>query len=190
MRNFQRSCLDNHHCFRVLLQAMSRPGRIFQLPRFTGNAKDALLGVLGAILDPQVSYCLLDFDPDFENRLQIRTGARATKPENADFLLAPSGTSHGKLRRAKGGRLEYPDEGATVLFAVASLSEGTAETGLPLSGPGIKTSHFPRIEGLDVAELEQLKEVNREYPLGIDSIFVDRYGHLLCIPRSTRIGES
>ena len=188
MLNFHQNCLDNHQCFRLLLQAMSRPGKVFQLPKGVSGGKDALFGLLGAILDSQVSYCLLEFDPELENRLQICTGARAERVETADFLLAPNGTSHGKLHRAKRGRLEYPDEGATVLFSVHALSNVAAETALSLTGPGIRECISPQIEGLDTTELEQLKEINREYPLGIDSIFVDRQGRLMCIPRSTCIG--
>ncbi|MEA3544779.1 MAG: phosphonate C-P lyase system protein PhnH, partial [Thermodesulfobacteriota bacterium] len=59
-----------------------------------------------------------------------------------------------------------------------------------LSGPGIEDNIYPKIDGLAAQELNQLKEVNTEYPLGIDCIFIDQNGQLMCIPRSTRIGEN
>ncbi len=182
-----QSCLDNHRCFRVLLQAMSRPGEVFNLPDAVADASEALLRLLAALLDQQSGYCLLEANPELEQQLQLRTGARPVSAEAADFLLAPAGSSHGQLRNAKPGRLEYPDEGATILYAVAELGAGCAASGLTLSGPGIKKRNHPRILGLDNRELGWLKEINSAYPLGVDAVFVDRAGRLLCIPRSTRI---
>lgn len=188
MQTFNQSCLDNHQCYRVLLQAMSRPGKIFTLADAPIQREQALLRLIDTVLDQQVSFGLFDASPELEGQLQLLTGSRTAPLEGADFLLAPSGSSHGQLRTAKRGRLEFPDEGATVVFAVETLSEGNATTGLPLTGPGIKETIHPQIDGLDQRDLDALKEINSDYPLGIDCIFVDRAGQLLCIPRSTRIG--
>lgn len=182
-----QSCLDNHHTFRLLLQAMSRPGLVFQLPEPSADARQAMLSLLASLLDPQVSYCLLEADPALEQQLQRLTGARAAAAPEADFLLAPGGSSHGQLPSAKRGRMEFPDQGATILFAVERLGQGCATTGLELSGPGIKERIYPEVLGLDGQDLAWLREINSAYPLGVDSIFVDGLGQLLCLPRSTRI---
>lgn len=191
MNNFSQSCLDNHECFRVLLKSMSRPGKIFQLPDATeDNFVTIVFRLLDTVLDQQVSCCLLDDNKELESQLKLRTGTPLTDAENADYLLALSGDSCGKSLTAKRGQLDFPDEGATILFGVKQLSDGTVTTGVGLSGPGIKENIYPKIDGLAAQELNQIKEVNAEHPLGIDCIFIDQIGQLMCIPRSTRIGDN
>ncbi len=191
MNNFSQSCLDNHECFRVLLKSMSRPGKIFQLPDTTeANFVTTVFRLLDTVLDQQVSCCLLCGNKELENQLKLRTGTHFTDAESADFLLALSGDSYGKSLTAKRGQLEFPNEGATILFGVNQLSNGTKTTGTRLSGPGIKNNIHPKIGGLAAQELIWIKEVNTEYPLGIDCIFIDLTGQLMCIPRSTRIGAN
>ncbi len=139
-----QSCLDNHDCFRVLLQAMSRPGTIFPLPETAdrGLLPDALR-VLDTVVDQQSSCCLLDADPGFAAQLQDLTHTMFKPADEADFLLAFSGHSRGRLLKAKRGRLAFPDQGATILFGVDSLSDGDRDSGVPLSGPGIKAVNYP-----------------------------------------------
>ena len=147
-----------------------------------------VLRLLDALLDPQVSCCLLDTDPLIEEQLQTMSGVRFGPPEDADFLLALHGGSNGFALRARRGRLDYPDQGATILYLVEQLAEGTPASGIKLSGPGIRKFAYPRIVGLVEQELDQLRQANADYPLGIDAIFIDRTGQLMCLPRSTRIG--
>lgn len=187
MQAIHLDCVEKHHTFRVLLQSMSRPGKVFNLPTPPAGHHDGLMTVLEAILDPQVSYCLLEVGQELEERVQLQTGARLTTPEQADFLIASAGCSHGRLSQAKRGRMEFPNEGATIVYVVDTLSENDAD-GVVLNGPGIKDETRINIQGLCAGELQQLKHVNREFPLGVDSIYLDRSGRLTSIPRSTRIG--
>jgi alpha-D-ribose 1-methylphosphonate 5-triphosphate synthase subunit PhnH len=187
MQVIHLDCVESHNSFRVLLQSMSRPGKVFNLPTPPVDDHDSLVDVLKAILDPQVSYCLLEEDQRLEEQVQFQTGARLTTPEQADFLIASAGCSHGKLSLAKRGRLEFPNEGATIVYVVERLSEESAD-GVELTGPGIKDKTRIKIEGLAAGELKELKHVNREFPLGVDSIYLDRSGRLTSIPRSTKIG--
>ena len=187
MKNFAESCLDNHRDFRVLLQAMSRPGEIFQLEEGSPGRERTLLRLLDSLLDPQVGFALFEPEPQLEEKLRQQCGVRPAPIEEADFLIAPRGSSDGQLQRAKRGRLEFPDEGATLIFAIEDLCEAGDDSSPCLSGPGIKESIRPRIVGLDRRDLQALAEINQNYPLGIDAICVDRAGKLMCIPRSTRI---
>jgi alpha-D-ribose 1-methylphosphonate 5-triphosphate synthase subunit PhnH len=182
------SCLDNHRCFRLLLQAMSRPGTLFQLPAANIPARSPLLRLLDALIDQQCSCCLIDSDPGWEAQLQQQTGCSFCPVNQADFLLALGGTSRGGLQQAKRGRRDFPDQNATIIYQVDKLAAGTAQSGIQLRGPGINGSIHPCIEGLAETELQQLKSVNLEFPLGIDAFFLDRTGQLIGLPRSTRIG--
>lgn len=189
MEHFSQDCLDSHEYFRVLLKSMSRPGKIYQLPDATeAPFETTVFRLLNAVLDQQSSCCLLDGNSELERELKFRAGVTFTDSERADFLLALAGDSDGKILTAKRGQLDFPDEGATILFGIKQLSAGTAATGVYLTGPGIKDNIYPVIDGLAEQEIDHLKEVNANYPLGIDCIFVDRSGQLMCIPRSTRIG--
>jgi alpha-D-ribose 1-methylphosphonate 5-triphosphate synthase subunit PhnH len=153
----------------------------------SADKQGGLMIVLETILDPQVSFCLLEEDRELEERVQFQTGAMLASPEQADFLIAPAGCSHGKLSHAKRGRLEFPNEGATIVYVVETLSED-AEDGVELTGPGIKDKVRINIEGLSADEFKELKSVNREFPLGVDSIYLDRSGRITSIPRSSNIG--
>lgn len=189
MSSFSQSCLDNHACFRVLLQAMSRPGTIYQLPAISqGDFESSLIRLLDTVLDQQSSCHLVQSDPALEQKIKDHTGTHFTAAESADFILALSGNSQGKVCTAKRGRLDFPDQGATMVFGVKHLESGSQKNGLRLSGPGVKDVIHPGIEGLDKQELVWLKEANSEFPLGVDSIFLDQSSQLMCIPRSTRIG--
>ena len=39
-------------------------------------------------------------------------------------------------------------------------------------------------------ELASIQDANKDFPLGIDCIFLDRTGKIACIPRSTTIMDS
>jgi len=179
-------CLDGHAVFRVLLQAFARPGSIHSLPRGARGPDEALLRLLASVLDPEVAFAVVGGSGDIAGRLRLATGGRPAEPEAADFVLFPDGDSGGAVLRLRRGRSDFPDQGATAVYAVKQLSftGGTAE----LTGPGIRDRLQPSIIGLGEGELGWLKEVNAEYPLGVDCIFVDPRGQVMCIPRSTRIG--
>ncbi len=189
MESVAQSCIDNHVCFRLLLQAMSRPGKIFEMPDAVGNTfMTSLLRLLDSIIDQQSSFHLINDNPELENKIKKRTGAYFTDAQSADFILALTGSSQRKTLVAKRGQTDFPNDGATILFGVERLEEGTENTGIKLTGPGIKEAIYPQIEGWSNDELKQLQTVNVEFPLGVDSIFLDQRSRLMCIPRSTRLG--
>jgi len=184
-----QSCLDNHTCFRLLLQAMSRPGEILQIPDAVGTTfLTSLMRLLDSILDQQTSCHLINNNPELQGKIQKKIGVQFTDAQSADFLLALSGCSHGKIMLAKRGRPDSPNRGATILFGVERLKAGTEKAGLKLTGPGVNGAVYPQIEGWGADELKQLQTINVEFPLGIDSIFLDQSSRLMCIPRSTRLG--
>ncbi|MBU4320319.1 MAG: phosphonate C-P lyase system protein PhnH, partial [Nitrospinae bacterium] len=116
------------------------------------------------------------------------TGSRTANIEDADFVIIPSGGSDGAILHAKRGSLEYPDTGATVIYVVEYLDDrDNGKTIALLKGPGIRNDIAPVIHGLGKNELSHIKEINSEFPLGIDCIFIESANKIMCIPRSTRI---
>ncbi len=175
----------DHAVYRAVLGAMSRPGTIQPLPEAAAAA--AVLHVLGALLDHEATFHVHQ-DDALAQELRRTTGGRPAPLDRADFLVFPSGGSHGLLRQAKRGTLEYPDEGATALYGVRELHPAAGP--VLLRGPGIRDRCAPRLDGLAPDELPTLAEVNRDFPLGVDAVFLDARGRVLCVPRSTRIEVS
>jgi alpha-D-ribose 1-methylphosphonate 5-triphosphate synthase subunit PhnH len=181
--------IHDHGTFRILLRAMSRPGSVGQLSGHPeATCRHALLaGMLHCLMDNEVTHHVLD-DPAGALSLEISrcTGSAATGPAACDFLIFPEGTSRGAVSQARRGTLEFPDKGATAVYLVERIEETGGR--LKLSGPGIDGTVCPLISGPAESELGLLREANAEFPLGIDAMFLDRDGRILCIPRSTRIG--
>lgn len=175
--------IRDHFTFRVILQGMSHPGKVYPLPNLSG-AESAVIEILGCLMDNEVSFAVIG-DKDMETVIARHTDSRPVSFEDADYIIARDGTTCGKLAAFKRGSLEYPDTGATVIYLVEELSQAT---GVVLSGPGVNGTASLRITGLDPSELQLLRQVNSEFPLGIDAIFLDQSGHIACIPRSSRIG--
>ncbi len=174
----------SHAVYRPLLQAMARPGTVQLLPE--AARQEPVLHLLAALADEQVSLHVRGDEP-LARALARETGCRLAPLEQADFVLFPEARSEGLLARAKRGTPEYPDAGATVLFPVRSLAPGGGRH--RLRGPGIAGEALPLVEGLDPGEWRLLREANALYPLGVDAVFVDDAGRVLCVPRSTRIEE-
>jgi len=181
---------QDHATFRVVLQAMSRPGTPCRLPiqeSVTGKHAQ-LIQLLSCLMDNEVSFTIVGDDGGpLATDLSHRTGSARVDIDKSDFVIATGGTTSGLSSRIKRGTLEYPDGGATLVYLVDEIAEegGTAE----LSGPGVNGTVCPLFIGLSASELRGLREINAEYPLGVDAMFLDTNGRIACIPRSTRIGE-
>jgi alpha-D-ribose 1-methylphosphonate 5-triphosphate synthase subunit PhnH len=176
--------IRDHSTFRVILQGMSHPGKVYSLP----NAPAAgAIDLLGCLIDNEVCFAVID-DRDMEAALALHTGSRPVAPEEADFLIVRDGTTGGRLTACRRGSLECPDTGATVVYLVEELNAG--DEGIVLSGPGIKGTQSLCVKGLDINEIKLLQKANSEFPLGVDALFLDRHGRIACIPRSSRIGAN
>ena len=186
----QDTIIHDHATFRILLQTMSRPGSIGQLPRHreASGQRELLVGMLRSLIDNEVSFFVLD-DPSgyLSQEISRSTGSTSKDIPVADFLIFPAGTSRGTVTGARRGTLEYPDSGATAVYLVEKLGGNGGP--VALHGPGINGTVHPLISEPAGAELALLREANAEFPLGLDAIFLDRDGMVMCIPRSTRIGE-
>ncbi len=175
--------IKTQRIFRTLLQAMSRPGRVYVMD---APGEEVLLPVLQTLIDNEVTFAVVgDNHESLKNEIVNATGSRAVAIEDADYVVVPSGDSEGAILRAKRGSLDYPHAGATIVYLVDNLNDG--KSGKPaclLKGPGIEHEISPCINGLNKNDLIHLREINSEYPLGVDALFLDKTGLILCIPRS------
>lgn len=172
---------QGHAAFRAVLQAMSRPGTIVALPE--GEAEPAMQ-LLSCLLDNETALTVLG-DPDLEARLARHIGCRPGPLAETDCIVAAHGVTGSCLAGCRRGSLEYPHTGATVVYLVRRL--GSPGMAIGLAGPGIKGRAVLAVDGLGSGEPAILAAINRDFPLGVDAILLDREGRLACIPRSTTI---
>lgn len=202
---------DAQEHYRLLLDAMARPGKINILQRlllsvpaasqtvaapvFTDAA--ALVGF--ALLNSDVSFYVDGPGADLATRyLIVNTSARPEALEEADFVFASGHVPSNTVDAMKKGSLPYPEEGATLVASVGALATepsglGTqnghpgSDLALTLQGPGIAGKKTFFVRGLNATLIEALQQSNTEFPLGVDLILTDGDGRVACIPRSSRI---
>jgi len=176
--------IRDHSLFRTILMAMSHPGSVYPVPELEDET-DPVTCLLGCMMDNEVGFAVIG-NSDLEARLAKQTCGRPAPVDDADFIIAPKGSTHGAIDRFKRGTLEYPDKGATVVYLVEALGYGNIS--FTLSGPGVDGETDLDIAGFDYDELRWLREVNTEFPLGVDALFMDSACRIAAIPRSSQIG--
>jgi alpha-D-ribose 1-methylphosphonate 5-triphosphate synthase subunit PhnH len=165
--------------YRVLLEAMARPGSVQTLQGMDENPAGAA-AVLATLLDASVTLCDCDGLLSDSDLSLLQTGL--AEPEQADYLLCAGQQVPGF--EPKLGTLPSPEQSATLLIRVAALEEGDLR--LALSGPGIKGEVECAIAGLDPQWLARREDWVCGFPLGVDLILVDEKG-VMALPRTTRV---
>jgi alpha-D-ribose 1-methylphosphonate 5-triphosphate synthase subunit PhnH len=181
--------------FRVLLSALSNPGRMcpIVINGIHDHAGELLLATAQCLMDHEVTFAMAA--PNFAELAQEiaqSTGAGEVPPQEADYVFVMDAVSNGLAARVKRGTLAYPDTGATIIYQLPALADSRASAGplspsLSLSGPGIRDTCSPEIPGLEIRELKLLGEVNHAYPQGVDAFFLFGNRAVMGLPRSTRI---
>jgi len=177
-----------HEAFRNILQAFARPGTV----RRIASAIEDRTAALDLLAD-----CLMDSECGLSNlwpqeeaialRISTRTGCRLLPPGRAEFVLTGNVGAASRLGDLRSGEADYPDQGSTLLYLVEEiLAEGGSWW---WTGPGIPTRVAPRIAGFPEGDWPALRLANASYPVGLDSIFLDRDGRVAALPRSTRLEE-
>ncbi|RHW35775.1 phosphonate C-P lyase system protein PhnH [Lysinibacillus yapensis] len=176
--------------FRKILEAMTFPGKTIPLEKSSTEVPplySQTLLVCQTLLDSEVTFAVLQ-NQQVSQSIHAYTGSHETKLEEADFIVIPQMVSNEaliQLKSVKTGDLRDPQKSATLFIEVDSLTEGTA---FELSGPGIKDKTVIH-SNLSKEFIETRALLNGEYPLGIDTLFIDRDGLILGLPRTTKVME-
>ena len=180
---------QEQRAFRALLDAMARPGTIQQLPEacVTDGVWGSALVVMQCLLDHEVTFAVEADDRSVAEQILRRTGARTAALADASYVLADAAHAVAVIEGAREGELEEPEHSATVVIVVSSVTGGT--TRAALTGPGIATVMALELDGIERSALSALLERNAVFPSGIDTVFVDLTGRVVCVPRSTRIEQ-
>jgi alpha-D-ribose 1-methylphosphonate 5-triphosphate synthase subunit PhnH len=187
---------DTQKAYRKLLNCMSRPGVIGSIKEqsekidFDISFYKGTLVSMYVLLDGEVTFNIVSKNKEeITNFVNQITYAKATTLEEADFIFILNDAEENSLceayKRAKIGTLIDPHKSATLIVEAEKLSN---ENNYFLKGPGIEDLCNVNIitNGLFV---EERKNKNIEYPLGVDTIFIDREAQIMCLPRTTKIFE-
>lgn len=187
---FADPILDSQAVFRLVLDAMAKPGTVYSVCDFVTDVPLGLHPATAACL-----LCLADYEtPVFLPQwlrdgavprfLSFHTGASVTAdPAEATFAVIDGDSEECRLAHFNTGDDRYPDRAATVIVQCALL-DGGEQVGL--EGPGIKMRNRIAPSELHHAFWQEVAENNALFPRGVDLIFCagDRFFGL---PRSSRI---
>ncbi|MBG9655304.1 phosphonate C-P lyase system protein PhnH [Cytobacillus firmus] len=190
---------DLQSVYRKLVDSTSRPGLLSDLGKeaamlegenAAGCSSPILLLAL-TLLDPEVTFKVYGSEAKaVEKEINQLTFAKSVQADQADylFLLKDAGavSLEHAIEIANPGTFINPHKSAVIIAETGAITEGD---NLLLSGPGIQTSTGISID-MTGNWIEKRNEKNKEYPIGIDLVFVDRNHQLLSLPRTTQITES
>lgn len=184
---FAEPVADAQACFRDLLEAMARPGRVHGLtglPQAPAPLAPAAAAVLLTLADAETPVWT-DAGPAAEEWLRFHAGCPlVAEPGAAAFLLATKGMPD--LAALETGTEEEPHRSATLVLQVGSLSEGGAWR---LSGPGIERVHRLGVAGLPAGFLAAWTANGARFPRGVDLVLCAGQ-RLAALPRTTHIEEA
>lgn len=177
--------LRSRSTFLALMNSLSRPGQIHELPVHLLEAAEdtsaACRLIAEALLDLETTF----FTPDANlGNVLAQTGARAASAEQAAYQFYPRLPGDADLRAvaaATTGDYLYPDRAATI---VAGCRLGSGQR-LRLRGPGIPGTCELLVDGLP-AEFWPLRQQRMRYPLGWD-LFLTDGRQVVGLPRTTTI---
>jgi alpha-D-ribose 1-methylphosphonate 5-triphosphate synthase subunit PhnH len=184
---------DAQEHFRVLLDSMSRPGKINLLPAMdilppNGFQHAAALTAFALLNNDVTFYIAGNNSDDIAEYLLINTGAHHADIKSADYIFIPRYFYEDELYEARVGTAIYPEDSATIIAESDLISEQPHDgsTEILLKGPGVDGEAKIYISGISEELLEFLKAQNEEYPLGIDMIITDKMNNVMGLPRSNR----
>ncbi|MDR3533458.1 MAG: phosphonate C-P lyase system protein PhnH [Rhodopila sp.] len=176
---------DAQSCFRAVLDAMARPGRVHTVRGV--SAPMPLCEAAGAVLLTLADHeTPLRLDPDAAPArawIAFHTGAPIETDAPAMFAMA---LSLPDLDTLPNGTDEMPETSATVILQVASLTAGQR---FVLEGPGLREPKVLTVAGLPPDFVAIWQRNHALFPRGIDLILCAR-NKLTALPRSVSIKEA
>lgn len=183
---------DSARCFRVLLDAMSRPGLVQQIAAdlpSAGRLNPASVMAALTLCDHE-SPVWLDAAAGEEaaDYIRFHCGAPVTPDTStAAFGFFVTCPDRHVLNSFATGTPDYPDASATLVIQVEALSNDA--DGVALAGPGIETVHRLTVSGLPDGFWTWLNTSDRTFPLGLD-IILAAPDCLTALPRTVRVTEA
>jgi len=177
---FSDPAIQSAHAFRSVMEAMARPGSIYEIsgaipPAPLSKAAGAVLLTLCDTDTPIYLAGSADCDA-VRAWLAFHTGAPLVGPSHCVFALG-TWEALNPLTNYSIGTSQYPDRSATLIVEQPDLSQG----GAVLEGPGIKTT-----ASLSLPDVQAFQFNSGLFPLGLDFIFTAGE-RVAALPRSTKV---
>lgn len=176
---------DAQRCFRAVLDAMARPGRVHALDGLTPPAPlDIATGaVLLSLVDHETPVWLDPRAAGARDWIAFHTGAPWASTSHAAAFVVALGLP--ALTDLNPGGHETPEAAATVIMQVSSLSMGRRYR---LAGPGLREPGLLTADGLPPDFVSWWRENRRTFPLGVDLILCAG-ADVAALPRTVAIEE-
>ena len=177
---------DAQGVFRRVLDALSRPGRIFTLGAHAGASSmgSAMSQVLLTLTDDDTAVWWQQPDVAAAQWLRFHTGAPvAQQPDSAAFAVCLRTDDVPGLDLLATGSADAPEHSTTLLLEVPCLETGAA---LEWRGPGIEEVQVVRVAGLPDGFWTQWQANHATFPQGVDIVFTCG-NTVLGLPRTTRV---
>lgn len=181
---------DGQQVFREVLSAMSNPGSTKSIAAQAAKFGEvyAPLTAMGCTLLDNEEVMYVEKNPRLSAELHNLTLCHPGALGDADYVFLSSEMNYASmkeiLKNVKWGTYADPQDSATVLILCQELI-GTTE--MTLKGPGIDGSMTRQINQYIKKILLIRQELQIEYPLGVDLIFTDPKGEILCVPRLCKV---
>lgn len=180
---------ESQNVFRLLLDALSQPGKIFHLPAELVTRIPVVEIPLLALLGYDTPFALVGADASREQLVARATSGRISDSSAAGYLgvcdsrseLFPLGFCLGTPMR--------PDTAAQVSVQVSGIFTAATESTatLHISGPGVESVNHVMCDGAASGELEFLLRRDWKAPRGLDMWIVGVDGSFIGIPRTSRV---
>ncbi len=181
---------DTQMVFPAIVEAMSNPGKIIvcnDLPDSPSPLHKSTAAICQSLADFETPLWV---DTDIAacgmalNHLRFRCGCRITvDPIQACTALLTNGDAVGVFKRFNIGTDERPELSATLIVQVAGM---TADEGVRLSGPGIKTERRLELDGVGTSFWAAVAANGTYFPCGVDFI-VTANDSFVCLPRTIKV---
>jgi alpha-D-ribose 1-methylphosphonate 5-triphosphate synthase subunit PhnH len=187
---FDHEAFGSQAVFRVALDALSHPGRVFDMPLDTALPRQGhcaaaalLLGLLDADTTLWLSPSLASSDAPAW--LRFHTGCQIVADVvAAQFVWVAQGDDMPQLSSLQLGSDAYPDQSATCVLEVDSLHSDAGAW--RLQGPGIPTERSLRVRGIAPEFALQWADNHASFPRGVD-VYLCTATQIAGLPRTTRI---
>lgn len=187
---------DTQEVFREILHCMSRPGTIKsiaevseRLERKTFCQNATFLSAM-TLLDAEVGFHVVgENTASNEELFSAYTLSKLADLKEADYIFIMQDAEklfiQDVFTQAKKGTFIDPQHSATIIIETEMLLN---EQHLTLEGPGISNTESVKIAASEYW-VNARAEANKEYPLGVDMILIDRQSNIMCLPRTTIIQD-